>query len=126
MMVVTMLLVSGIAAGQDAPEPDAEPGLLSNVTLSCSASAPTWLLGCYVERPVLVLGALELAVGLDAQAVLTGAHEADFAAYGTIGIYEETWSAWVEFWLPELAPALGSPDWFRIGFTYRFGEPEPP
>lgn len=117
------LLVSGIAAGQELTDPPPDPSLLSNVTLSCSVTAPTLLAGCFVERPVLVVGGLELALGLDAQAVLTGAADVTFAPYGIVAYYGDSWSVWGEVMLPEVAPVLGSPDWLRVGFSYRFEEP---
>ncbi len=80
-------------------------------------------MGCWWERPLLVLGAVELAVGVDAQAVLTGSWEdAHLAPYIVAAAYLDTWAAWIELRLPELAgvPTLGSPDWLRAGFTLRF------
>ena len=70
----------------------------------------------------MVVGAVELAVGVDAQAVLTGdLEDAHLAPYLIAAAYLDTWSAWVELRLPELAgvPVLGSPDWLRVGFTLR-------
>lgn len=98
--------------------------VLHNATLSCSVKLPSGTLGCFLERPVFVLGGLEVAVGVDAQAVLTGGGDAHLAPYGIIAYYADTWSAWLEVMLPELGvPVLGAPDWMRVGFTYRFKQP---
>lgn len=124
-ILVMMLLVSGIGVAQEGsgPPPDPAPAssALAGVTVSCSLSAPSWLAGCWVERPVLVLGGLEVALGLDVQAALGGGVEhAHLAPYGILAYYGEDWSTWVEARLPQLAgvPVLGSPDWLSVGFTY--------
>jgi len=100
---------------------DGEPfSVLANTTLSCSAKLPSGLVGCYWERPVWVLGAFEVAVGIDAQAALNGGDNY-IGGYGIFAYYAPTWSAWAELHLPDLAPVIGNPDWLRVGFTYRFG-----
>lgn len=119
--LLILLALTPVVRGQDAANADPDPGVLSHVTLTCSAAAPSGTLGCFAERPVLVLGPAELAVGVDAQAVLTadGSHLAPYAA---LGWYADTWAAWIEARLPELAavPVLGDSDWLRVGFTYRW------
>lgn len=122
-ILVTMLLVSGTAAAQQEEASDPPPSVLANVTLSCSAAAPSLVVGCWVEGPVLALGPVEFAVGLDAQAALTGGlDEVHVAPFAILAYYAESWSVWGELRLPDLpgVPTLGSPDWLRIGFTYRF------
>lgn len=122
-ILATTLLGNATAAeGETTTESVASAfSVLANTTISCSAAWPSATLGCFLERPVLVLGALELAIGLDAQAVLTGALDGHLAPYMVLAYYADTWSAWTEVRLPELAgiKPLGSSDWFRIGFSYR-------
>ena len=126
LLLVTLLATTAFASGTA----DAEPvegeasafSVLANSTISCSAAWPSTTLGCFWERPVLVLGSFEVAVGLDTQAALTGSWEdAHLAPYLIVAAYLESWSAWAEVRLPELSgiPVIGSPDWLRIGFTYR-------
>lgn len=93
--------------------------VLSNVTVTCSARLPATVVGCFVERPVLVLGDFELALGIDAQAALTNAYTGHLAPYAVLAYYGEALSAWVEVRLPELAglQPLGDPDWLRLGFS---------
>lgn len=120
-LVATMLLGSATAEGE-APTEAPAFSVLANATVSCSAAWPSTTVGCWLERSVLVLGALELAVGVDAQAALRGGLEdAHLAPYLIAAAYLDSWSAWAEVRLPELSgiPVLGAPDWLRIGFTYR-------
>lgn len=104
---------------------EGEPGafsVLANSTLSCSTAWPSATVGCFWERPILVLGDVEIAIGLDAQAVLLGnLVDAHLAPYLIAAAYLDTWSAWVELRMPDLAgvPVLGSSDWFRAGFSIR-------
>ena len=102
--------------------PNPQFSVLRNTTLSCSARLPTAVVGCFIERPVLVLGPVELAVGVDAQAALRSAHSGHLAPYAVLAIYQDAWSAWLELRLPELAGLhpLGDPDYLRVGFSYRF------
>ena len=120
-LLVLMLLGSGTAEGEARTEAPAF-SVLANATISCSAAWPSTTVGCWLERPILVVGPLELAISLDAQAVLTGAlADSHLAPYLIVAAYLESWSAWAEVRLPELSgiPVIGSPDWLRIGFTYR-------
>lgn len=117
-LLVLTLLGSASAEG-DAPAAPAF-GVLANATVSCSAAWPSTTVGCFVERPVLVLGGLELAVGVDAQALLSGTlDDAHLAPYGILAYYADTWSAWLELRLPELAPTIGNPEYLRVGFSLR-------
>lgn len=116
------LLASANAEGDTTTEPVEGPfSVTANTTLSCSAKLPSITLGCFWERPVLVTGPLELAVGIDAQAVLTGGGDSHLAVYGVAAWYADAWSAWLEIMLPDLfgIPLLGASDWLRIGFTLR-------
>ena len=106
------LFATGIA-GNEEPHP--------TTTLSCSAAIPSVSLGCFIERPVFVLGSIEVAFGVDARAVLTDFERSSLAPYGILGLYEPSWSAWVEVALPNTrVPVLGRPDFLRVGFTWRF------
>lgn len=121
MTLATTLLASVTAGEPTDPPPEPAPAALAGVTLSCSIAAPSWVSGCWLERPVLVLGGLEVALGLDAQAALgAGVEHAHLAPYGILAYYGEHWSTWAEVRLPQVAgvPVLGSPDWLRVGFTY--------
>jgi len=120
--LLALILCGNANAEGEAPEEAPPFTVLANVTISCSAAWPSTTIGCFIERPVFVLGGLELAVGLDAQAVITGGLDAaHLAPYGILAYYAGTWSAWLEAQLPELAsiPTIGSPDWLRAGFTLR-------
>lgn len=120
--ILAVTLLANAAAEGDV-EPVGNPdtfGVLANATLSCSARLPSVTVGCFLERPVLTLGPLEFAVGVDAQAALTNPVEGHVAAYGVVAWYAPTWSAWLEVHLPQLGvPTLGAPDWIRLGFTLR-------
>lgn len=121
-ILATTLLASGIAAAEEPTGSLPEARVLAGATLSCSAAAPSWVVGCWVERPILTLGPVELALGLDGQATVAGSlDDAHLAPYGILAYYGDTTSVWLELRLPELAgvPVFGSPDWLRVGFTYR-------
>lgn len=117
-----LLLIATLATTATANETaDASPfSVLTNTTLSCSLKAPSLTVGCFYERPVFVAGPFELAVGVDAQAVLTGGDN-HLAPYAIASWYAPNWSAWLEVIFPDLGiPILGAPDWLRFGFSYRF------
>lgn len=129
-ILLALTLLGSAHAGGEAPGLAPAPAfsVVANTTLTCSARLPAVVVGCYWERPVLVLGPVELAVGLDAQAALRGDFEdAHLAPYLIAAVYLDAWSAWVELRLPELAGLrpIGDPDFLRVGFSYRFGR-EPP
>lgn len=125
-LLATMLLASGLAGATDPPttEPIAAPfSALAGSSITCSTAWPSSTTGCWWEKRVLTLGDFEVAVGVDAQAVLTsGLNDAHLAPYLIAAWYGEQASAWAELRLPELSgvPVLGSPDWLRVGFTLRF------
>ena len=123
-ITLALLLLGSAHAEGDATENVAPPAfsVLSNTTLACSARLPAAVIGCYVERPLLVLGDFELALGIDAQAALTDAYRGHLAPYAVLAYYGSALSAWVELRLPELAGLhpLGDPDYLRVGFSYRF------
>lgn len=124
---ILALALAGSALAEG--EPSGNPGELQptsnsgefGVTLTCSARLPTGVVGCFIERPVLVLGALEVALGVDAQANFSNAASGHLAPYVLLAVYQETWSAWAEVRLPELynVPVLGDPDYLRVGFSLR-------
>ena len=121
--ILALLLLGSAHAEGDATENVAPAfSVLSNTTLTCSARLPATVVGCFVERPVLVLGAFEVAVGVDAQAALTNDYRGHLAPYAILAYYGEALSAWVELRLPELAGLhpLGDPDYLRLGLSYRF------
>lgn len=131
LVTIAALLLLGSAhaegEGQDPTETGSVPptptfSVLRNTTITCSARLPAAVVGCYVERPLLVLGPVELAVGVDAQAALRNDHSGHLAPYAVLAYYGEALSAWVELRLPELAGLhpLGDPDWLRAGFSVRF------
>src|SRR5690606_8427440 len=121
--ILAPLLLGSAHAEGDATESVAPPAfsVLSNTTLSCSARLPAAVVGCFVERPVLVLGPFEVALGVDAQAAFSDAHRGHLAPYAVLAWYADTWSAWAELRLPELAGLhpLGDPDFLRLGFSLR-------
>lgn len=65
---------------------------------------------------------MELAIGVDAQVILSGSWEdAHVAPYFVLAWYGPTAGAWLEARLPDLpgVPVLGSSDWLRAGVTIR-------
>ena len=124
-LATTALALSSVVAAEDTPSDSVGAGQAAGTTISCTLAAPSLRTGCYVERPVIVLGPVELALALDAQAHLTDLALGDvdtshLAVYASVGVYEENWSAWLEVWLPRFAGVtlIGTPDWLRLGFTY--------
>lgn len=123
-LAAMMLLANANAEGNATESVAVSPfSVLAGSTISCSTTWPSATFGCFIERRVLTLGALELALGVDAQTVLSGTlADTHLAPYAILAAYLDTWSAWAEVRLPPLGgiPVLGSPDWLRIGFSYRF------
>lgn len=118
LLLLTAILATTATANDTA---DAEPfSVLTNTTLSCSLRLPDPTVGCYWERPVAVLGPLEIAVGVDAQAALSRPAESIVGGYVSLAAYYPNWSAWAELHLPRVAPVVGNPVWFRAGFSMRF------
>lgn len=124
-LLATMLLASGLAGATDPPTTEnvAAPfSVLANSSITCSTAWPSSTTGCWWEKRILTFGDFEVAVGVDAQAVLTsGLSDAHLAPYLIAAWYGEQASAWAELRLPELSgvPVLGSPDWLRVGFSLR-------
>jgi len=88
-------------------------------SVTCSASLAS--AGCWIGRPVWVLGPVEVAVGFDARAVWAGEARGYWAPYAIVGWYSSAWAAWVEFHIPESGMfSFGKPDPFRAGLTLRF------
>lgn len=121
LLALILFVTLSLGSAQDAadePVEVVEPATFG-VTLTCSARLPTAVVGCFVERPVLVLGNLEVAVGVDAQVALSGSQGHHLAPYLLAAYYTASWSAWAEIRLPELngLQPLGDPDWLRLGFS---------
>ena len=97
----------------------AEPPYPAGYSVTCSVSLAG--AGCFVERPVFVLGAFEVAVGFDARAAWAGEARGYASPFLVAGYYTSTWSVWTEVATPGLQgiPVIGKPDWWRLGFTYR-------
>jgi len=89
-------------------------------TLTCQVAAPTWAGLCYVEATVALLGPLEVLVGVEGRAALSGDFTGSVAGYVTLAWWDAWGGAWVDVRLPELVPPLGVSDWLRAGFSYRF------
>jgi len=97
----------------------AEPPELSGYSVTCSVTLRG--AGCFVERPVIVIGPLEVSIGFDARASWASEARGYAAPYAVLGWYAPKWAAWVEIALPDTSiPVLGKPDPFRAGFTIRF------
>ena len=120
-LLPALLTVAALStvSGADAQSPADGFG----VTLTCTAAAPSFTLACFAERPVLEFGPVMVAVGVDAQAVLTSDPvAAHLAPYGLVVLTLPEWSAWVEVRLPDSVgvPVLGAPDWLRLGVSFGF------
>lgn len=78
--------------------------------------------GCFYETTVFSVVFLEVAVGADAQAAWRVGRESHLAPYVIVTYYGEPWDVWLEVFAPKLGnvPVIGRPDWFRVGFTWRF------
>ncbi len=97
----------------------ADPPELAGYSVTCSVSLTG--AGCFIERPVLVLGHFEVAVGFDARAVWTDWERSYASPFLVTGWYAPRWAAWAEIAIPESRlPTLGKPDPIRLGFTVRF------
>ncbi|MFA5567620.1 MAG: hypothetical protein WC972_03130 [Trueperaceae bacterium] len=121
--ILATTLIGSVAAAEGEPTTEnvVEAAPAFGVTLTCSARLPTAVVGCFAERPVLVVGAFELAIGVDAQVVFSDAARGHLAPYAVLAWYGETASAWVELRLPELngLQPIGDPDFLRLGFSLR-------
>lgn len=136
LLVSMTLAMMPLASAQGDAAPDLPPPPEFGVNLTCSAAIPSVTVGCYAERPVLTLGSLEVAVGVDAELALNVAPkdamvalqdaqpfvDGHLAPYIVAAWYAEDWSAWAELRLPSLGgiPAIGDSDYLRVGFTTRF------
>ncbi len=114
------LLGSALAEGEAST--DSVAGLLAGSSITCSSAWPSATVGCWWERPLWVVGDVELALGVDAQTVLSGTlDDAHLAPYMIVAWYGAMASAWLEVRLPNLGgiPLLGDSDWLRAGVTIR-------
>lgn len=123
--IAALLLLGSAHAEGDATEPIAQPSfsVLSNTTLTCSARLPAAVVGCWIERPLLVLGSFEAAIAVDAAFAYGDPQGTYLAPMLSLAWYGETASIWAEVALPADAlpvPHLGRGDWARVGFSYRW------
>jgi fructose-specific phosphotransferase system IIC component len=107
----SLLLGSALAA-----EEVAEP---KNLTLTCSFSSEGTI-GCFLERPVFVLGNFELGIGVDSRVAIWGESRSYLSGYAIAGWYAPTWNVWAELAIPDVVPVIGRPAAFRAGVTVRF------
>ena len=122
LFLVTTLALTRLGSAQDADANPSPPfSVLVGSSITCSSTWPGAVVGCFWERPVLVLGALELTIGVDAEVALGGQLDGYLAPYVVAAYYADTWSAWTEVRLPELGgiKPIGDSNWLRVGFTYR-------
>lgn len=118
-----MLSVSGLAGADDPPAIENQAGFLSGSTISCSTAWPSATFACWWERPVLVLGDVEVSIALDAQLVLNDTVKESYVApMFSVAWYRQDASVWLEAalpngWLP--VPHVGRSDWLRLGATWR-------
>lgn len=126
---LTLLLITtlgltwlGSALAEGEAGTDSVASLLADSSITCSTAWPSATVGCWWEQPIWVVGDVELALGVDAQAVLAGSwDDAHLAPYMIVAWYGATASAWLEVRLPDLGgiPVLGDSDWLRAGMTIR-------
>lgn len=118
LLLITILATIGLASAQGDDDPAAPFGALSGTTITCSATSA--VAGCYLERPILTLGDLEVTLGVDAQLAYGGGRTSHLAPYVGAAWFASQWSIWGEVYLPHSGvPSIGRADWFRIGFTWR-------
>jgi hypothetical protein len=113
-LTLTMLVLtfsgSALAEGEGTP---------AGYSVTCSAGLRD--AGCFIERPVLVIGALELAFGFDARASWADWERSYASPYAILAWYADSWSAWAEFAIPESRiPSIGKTDPLRVGVTWRY------
>lgn len=118
-LLLSMILAGTLTGTALANESNAEQPDLANVTLTCSVGTSGSAV-CFAERPVLTLGAFEVALGVDARVILHGPGNGHLTGYVIFGWYERTWNAWLELAVPELIPPIGKNDFIRAGFSVRF------
>lgn len=130
-LLTLVVLLLGFALAQT---PDASPesqvvtdsgtnGALA--TLTCQVAAPNWAALCLVERPVWSVAGFAVTVGVEARAAYSGQLDGHVAGYITVsyGPPNGSWFAWVDVRTPEVAPALGTSDVLRIGFSTHLAWP---
>lgn len=90
-------------------------------TLTCQVAAPSWAALCLVERPVWSVAGFAVTVGVEARAAYSQGLDAHLAGYITVSYDAGRWFAWVDVRTPEVAPALGTSDTLRVGFSMQIG-----
>ena len=118
-LLLSMILAGTLSGTALANESNDNQPDLANVTLTCSVGTSGSAV-CFAERPVLTVGNLELALGIDTRVILAGPGTGHVTGYLILGWYESTWNAWLELAMPELVPPIGKNDFLRVGFTIRF------
>ena len=83
-------------------------------TLACSTDVSTRL-ACYLEVPLMAVGPLEVAIGLDTLA----AARSHVTPYLAGSWHAPTWSFTAEYGLPQIY-FIGTPAPLRLSFTIRF------
>lgn len=118
LLLTTILATTALANAQGDADPTSSFGVLTGSTITCSGTST--VAGCYLEKPVLTLGDLEVTLGVDAQVAYGGGRAGHLAPYVGAAWYASTWSAWAEVYLPHSGiPTIGRADWWRVGFTWR-------
>ena len=103
LLLALVSLGSGVAAG--------------NLTCSLSSSVG----GCFYEYDAVAFGPVSVAVGVDAQYGIDPHRSTFVAPYTVITYVAQTWSAWLEFHLPETGiPTFGRPDPWRLGISWSY------
>ena len=120
LILAALLLASAHAQTSEIGPPEAsEP----SATLTCQVAAPNWAGLCFVERPLYSLGGFAVTVGVEARAAYSGAVEGHVAGYVTISYATETAYYWLDVRTPKVAPALGTSDVVRLGFSVQVAWP---
>jgi hypothetical protein len=92
----------------------AQEGNKTRVTLSGSFGARVQF-QAMIERPLIYYGPFSLNVGGE----LRVGKETTIAPFVIVNYWADDFGIWAEFHAPQLfIPTIGSPDVFRIGFTF--------
>lgn len=88
-------------------------------TLTCQVAAPSWAGLCFVEKPLYALGGFAVTVGVEARAAYSGQLDGHLAGYVTLSYQARDGSSyyWLDIRTPRVAPAVGSSDVLRLGFS---------
>lgn len=86
-----------------------------NRTLTCTTNLQTQA-ACFIEQTLFTIGPIEISIGVQTQIP----RNSYIAPYAVIAYYSYGLSAFMEFSLPTVTGAIGKPDPFRFGFSWRF------